>query len=378
LAGDNVSKEIKSAGMRDAVAGATAICTIGIGDEGFRYRGYSVEELTERATFEEVAYLLLYGKLPNAAELAQYVERLRSMSALPAVLKEVLERIPGSTPAMDMLRTGVSMLGTLEPEGSTARQLDVADRLVAALPSMLGYWWRFARGGERVETVTADATIAGQVLRLVTGREPTQEQRRFMDVSLVIYADHEFNTSTFVARSIAATLSDMYSAVTGAIGALRGPLHGGANQAAMELVEKFKTPEEAVAGVRAMLARKERIMGFGHAVYRERDPRTAIYKQWAHRLSATAKGGYLYDVSAAIEKLMWDEKRMFANADFYNATAYHFAGIPTPLFTALFACARISGWCAHVMEQRVANKLIRPAAEYIGPGPLAFVALGER
>jgi 2-methylcitrate synthase len=373
-----VDKQHAASGLRGAVAGSTAICTVGAGGDALHYRGYSVEDLTEHAIFEEVAYLLLYGKLPNAAELEQYLKRLRAMRGLPAALKEVLQRIPASAHPMDVLRTGCSMLGTLEPEGSFTRQLDVADRLLAALPSMMGYWFRYANGGTRVDTETPDRTLAGHILRLLTGKEPIDEHRRFMEASLIIYAEHEFNASTFTARVIAATLSDLYSAITGAIGALKGPLHGGANEAAMELIEKFRTADEAVAGVREMLARKEKVMGFGHAVYKERDPRNAVNKRWAQRMSAGASDAYLYDVSVAIEKLLWDEKKLFANADFFAASAYHFAGIATSLFTPLFVCARTSGWCAHVMEQRADNKLIRPAAEYIGPEPRAFVALDRR
>jgi 2-methylcitrate synthase len=300
------------------------------------------------------------------------------MRALPAVLKEVLERIPAGAHPMDVLRTGVSMLGTLEPEGAPTIQDRVADRLLASQPSILGYWHRFATKGERVETETDDPSIAGQILHLITGKKPSDEHRKFMDASLIVYAEHEFNASTFTARVIAATLADMYSAVTGAIGALRGPLHGGANEAAMELIERFPTGGEAVEGVRGMLARKEKVMGFGHAVYKLKDPRNAILKQWSKRLSAGAPAAHLYSVSEAIEKLMADEKKLFANADFYCASAYHFVGIPTRLFTPLFAVARMSGWCAHIKEQRADNKLIRPAAEYIGPDRQAFVPIEQR
>ena len=283
-----MSDQKSAAGLRGIAAGSTALSSVGAGGDNLRYRGYDVEDLAEHAKFEEVAYLLLYGKLPNRAELDAYQQRLHGMRALPASLKEVLERIPAATHPMGVLRTGVSMLGTLEPEGAAANQDRVADRLLAAQPSMLGYWYRFATKGERVETATDDPTMAGQVLRLITGKTPSDEHRKFMDASLIVYAEHEFNASTFTARVIAATLSDMYSAVTGAIGALRGPLHGGANEAAMELIEKFRTGSEAVEGVRSMLARKEKVMGFGHAVYKLKDPRNAILKQWSKRLSAGA------------------------------------------------------------------------------------------
>lgn len=373
-----MAAEMKTAGLRGTVAGTTSICTVGAGGDALHYRGYSVEDLAEKSVFEEVAYLLLYGKLPNAEELGKYQQRLQRMRLLPPALREVLERIPAAAHPMDVLRTGCSMLGTLEPEGSFARQDEVADRLLAALPSMMGYWYRFTTSGERIDTATPDPTIAGQILRMITGTAPSEEHRRYMEASLVLYAEHEFNASTFTARVISATLSDLYSAVTGAIGALRGPLHGGANEAAMELIERFRTPEEAVAGVKEMLQRKEKVMGFGHAVYKERDPRNAINKRWSQRLAKGAKDGHLYDASEAIEKLLWDEKRLFANADFFSATAYHFVGIPTSLFTPLFACARVSGWCAHVKEQRADNKLIRPTAEYIGPAPQDFVAIEKR
>ncbi|MEX2171900.1 MAG: 2-methylcitrate synthase [Pirellulales bacterium] len=373
-----MAAETKTTGLRGTVAGTTSICTVGAGGDGLHYRGYSVEDLAEQSVFEEVAHLLLYGKLPNAAELAQYQQRLQRMRTLPPALCEVLERIPAAAHPMDVLRTGCSMLGTIEPEESFARQDEVADRLLATLPSMLGYWYRFTTSGERIDTATPDPTIAGQILRMITGVAPSEEHRRYMEASLVLYAEHEFNASTFTARVISATLSDLYSAVTGAIGALRGPLHGGANEAAMELVERFRTPQEAIDGVKQMLQRKEKVMGFGHAVYKERDPRNAINKRWSQQLAKGASDGHLYEVSEAIEKLLWDEKRLFANADFFSASAYHFVGIPTPLFTPLFACARVSGWCAHVKEQRADNKLIRPAADYIGPTPRPFVALDNR
>ena len=370
--------ETKAAGLRGTVAGTTSICTVGAGGDALHYRGYSVEDLAEKSVFEEVAYLLLYGKLPTASELAKYQQRLHEMRTLPAALRDVLERIPAAAHPMDVLRTGCSMLGTLEPEGSFARQDDVADRLLATLPSMMGYWHQFTTSGKRIDTATPDPTIAGQILRMITGNAPSDEHRRYMEASLVLYAEHEFNASTFTARVISATLADLYSAITGAIGALSGPLHGGANEAAMELIERFRTPQEAVAGVKEMLTRKEKVMGFGHAVYKERDPRNAINKRWSQQLAKGARDGHLYGVSEAIEKLLWDEKRLFANADFFSASAYHFVGIPTSLFTPLFVCARVSGWCAHVKEQRADNKLIRPAAEYVGPPHREFVAIGER
>jgi 2-methylcitrate synthase len=368
----------QAAGLRGITAGSTALSSVGAGGDSLRYRGYDVEDLAEHAEYEEVAYLLLYGKLPNRAELDAYQKRLRDMRSLPAPLKDVLERIPANTHPMDVLRTGVSMLGTLEPEGDFANQDRTADRLLAAQPSMLGYWRQFVTTGKRVETATDDPSIAAQTLHLITGKVPSDEHRRFMEASLIVYAEHEFNASTFTARVISATLSDLYSAITGAIGALRGPLHGGANEAAMELIQKYKTGAEAVEGVRGMLERKEKVMGFGHAVYKLRDPRNAILKRWSHRLSHGSPNAHLHGVSEAIEKLMWDDRKLFPNADFYCASAYHFAGIPTPLFTPLFAVARTAGWCAHIKEQRADNKLIRPAAEYVGPDRQVFIPIEQR
>lgn len=362
-----MSDKKKTGGLAGVTAGATQLCTVGKEGAGLTYRGYDIYDLADRASFEEVAYLLLYGKLPNGKELAAYVDRLKSMRGLPGELKQVLEVIPGDTHPMDVLRSAVSLLGNFEPEGDFSNQGRVADRLLACLPSMLLYWHHFHTSGKRIDVETADDSVSGHFLHLLHGRKPSELHRKSLDTTLILYAEHEFNASTFAARVITGTLSDMHSAVTGAIGALRGPLHGGANEAAMELIQKFRSPDEAAKGVRGMLARKEKIMGFGHRVYTTSDPRNSVNKRMSKVLSEETGDTHLYAVSEAIEKVMWDEKKLFANADFFAATVYHFMGIPTYLFTPIFVCSRITGWAAHIMEQRADNKLIRPAADYIGP-----------
>jgi 2-methylcitrate synthase len=370
-----------SGGLRGQSAGSTAICTVGKSGVGLTYRGYAIEDLAEHATFEEIAFLLLEGDLPNQEQLAEFKKRLRAYRSLPPALKEVLERIPKNAHPMDVLRTGTSMAGVLEPEGNFSQQDRIAERLLASLPSMLCYWYRFSHdGGVRIEVDSDEETLAGHFLRLLHGAKPSAEHLRGMDVSLILYAEHEFNASTFTARVCAATLSDFYSCVTGAIGTLRGTLHGGANEAAMELVSKFKTPEEAGAAVKEMLLRKEKIMGFGHAVYRHSDPRNAVIKEWARRLSTTAwdGDGYLFGVSEEVEKVMGEEKKLFANADFFSACLYHFMGIPTALFTPVFVLARVTGWSAHIKEQRANNKLIRPSADYVGPDPRPYPSIERR
>jgi 2-methylcitrate synthase len=366
-----------SQGLRGQVAGNTAISTVGKG-VGLTYRGYAVGELAECCTFEEVAHLLLQGELPGKAGLSEFSTRLRAGRNLPAALKAVLERIPALSHPMDVLRTTSSMLGTLEPETDFSRALDVAQRLMAIFPSALIYWYRYAHEGLRIETENMAADTAAYFLELLHGRKPPADHVRALNASLILYAEHEFNASTFTARVCAATLSDLYSAITGAIGSLRGPLHGGANEAAMTLVQRFTTPEAAIAGVRGMLARKEKIMGFGHPVYRESDPRTPVAKAWGQRLAATPEHTQLLSVFNAIEQLMWDEKHLFANVDYPAAALYHFMGIPTLLFTPVFVIARTAGWCAHVLEQRADNKLIRPTAAYIGPTPRPVPPLEAR
>lgn len=367
-----------SKGLRGIEAGNTSICTVGSEGNSLHYRGYSIEDLADRGSFEEVAYLLLYGELPDRRTLDQYRSRLASLRGLPAALKEVLEKIPAETHPMDVLRTGCSMLGTLEPEGDFSAQDRVADRLLAAFPSMLAYWHRYVSDGLRIDTETDDDSLAGHLLHTLTGDKPSEEHRRCMDVSLILYAEHEFNASTFACRVCAGTLSDLYSCITTGIGTLRGPLHGGANEEAMALIERFETAEQATEAVGRMLERKEKIMGFGHAVYKIRDPRNAIIRNWSKRLSAGAEDAHLFPVSQAIENLMKKEKNLFANADFYSASAYHFMGIPTPLFTPLFVCSRVTGWAAHVKEQRADNKLIRPGARYTGPDHRPLPPIDQR
>jgi 2-methylcitrate synthase len=374
-----MSATTAGAGLRGISAGKTAIATVGHVGEGLSYRGYDIMDLADRAAFEEVVYLLLYGKLPTRAELDAYIATLKKKRGLPQALKDVLERIPAQAHPMDVMRTGCSMLGALEPERDFSRQHDIADRLLAVFPSILLYWHHYAHNGTRIDTETDDDSIAGHFLHLLHGKKPPELNRRGMDASLILYAEHEFNASTFTARVCAATLSDFYSAVTGAIGSLRGPLHGGANEAAMELIEKFTTPKAAADGVAAMLSRKEKIMGFGHAVYRERDPRNVVIKAWSKKLSAaTGDPKQLYAISEAIENLMWREKKLFPNLDFYSASAYRFMGIPTPLFTPIFVCARIAGWAAHIIEQRADNRLIRPNADYVGPGKQDWLPIERR
>lgn len=368
----------KTGGLAGVTAGTTELCTVGKEGAGLTYRGYDIYDLADNASFEEVAYLLLHGKLPNRAELDAYIDKIRGLRGLPDALKTVLEMIPADAHPMDVLRTGVSFLGNIEAEGDFANQLDVADRLLASLPSMMVYWHRFHADGVRIDTETDDDSVAGHMLHMLHDKPPSELHQRSLSTTLILYAEHEFNASTFTARVITATLSDMHSAISGAIGCLRGPLHGGANEAAMELIQKFKTADEAVAGVKGMLERKDLIMGFGHRVYTTSDPRNSVNKKMSKTLSAGQADAYLYDVSEAVEKLMWDEKKLFANADFFAATVYHFMGIPTYLFTPIFVCSRVTGWAAHVMEQRANNKLIRPAADYTGPGLQPWVAIEDR
>ena len=372
------AKTLGGAGLRGQVAGQTALCTVGKSGTGLTYRGYDITDLAEHAQFEEVAYLLLRGKLPNRQELEAYKARLKSLRGLPEALKTVLEQIPKDAHPMDVMRTGCSMLGNLETEKDFSEQDDKIDRMLAVFPSIITYWYRYAHDGVRIDTESDADSIGGHFLTLLHGKKPNELHERVMNVSLILYAEHEFNASTFTARVCASTLSDIHSCVTGAIGSLRGPLHGGANEAAMELIQRFKTPDEAEQGLLEMLARKEKIMGFGHAIYRESDPRNAIIKQWSKKLAEEVGDTVLYPVSERCEAVMWREKKLFCNADFFHASAYHFMGIPTELFTPIFVMSRVSGWTAHVKEQRANNRIIRPSAEYTGPEPQAWVPIEER
>ena len=373
-----MAEKKKTGGLAGVTAGQTALCTVGKEGAGLTYRGYDIYDLADNASFEEVAYLLLHGHLPTQTELDDYIAKIKSDRGLPGALKTVLEMVPADAHPMDVLRTGVSFLGNIEPEGDFSNQEDVADRLLACLPSMLLYWHRFHADGVRIDTETDDDSVAGHFLHMLHDKAPSELHRKSLDTTLILYAEHEFNASTFAGRVITGTLSDMHSAVTGAIGALRGALHGGANEAAMALISKFDSAEAATAGVLQMLADKDLIMGFGHRVYTTSDPRNTVNKAMSKTLADDAGNTVLYPVSEAVEKVMWDEKKLFANADFFAASVYHFMGIPTYLFTPIFVCSRITGWAAHIMEQRSNNKLIRPAADYIGPDLLEWVAIADR
>lgn len=371
-------KKLEGAGLRGQIAGQTSLCTVGKTDAGLTYRGFDINTLAEKARFEEVAYLLLYGKLPNRVELDACLKRLMGLRSLPTPLKAVLEQIPAGSHPMDVMRTGASVLGNLETEKNFTEQHQHIERLIAILPSILLYWYRFSRDGVRIETATADDSVGGHFLHMLHGRKPSDLHVQVMNVSLILYAEHEFNASTFTARVCASTLSDIHSCITAAIGSLRGPLHGGANEAAMEMIEKWKSPEEAEREVLSALARKDRIMGFGHAIYSSSDPRNAIIKRWAERLADDVGDKTLYPVSVRVDEVMWREKKLFPNADFYHASAYHFLGIPTKLFTPIFVCSRVTGWAAHVMEQRANNRIIRPSAEYTGPESADWIPLADR
>ncbi len=372
------AKELSGAGLRGQVAGKTALSTVGKEGSGLTYRGYDVKDLAANCEFEEVAYLILKGNLPNQAELDAYKAKLKGMRGLPQALKEVLERIPASAHPMDVMRTGCSMLGNLETEASFAEQQEATDRMLAVFPGMINYWYNFSHNDKRIDENTDADSIAEQFLWTLHGEKPSALHTQVMQASLILYAEHEFNASTFTARVCASTLSDMHSCVTGAIGSLRGPLHGGANEAAMELIEGMDNPEHAEETIMGMLARKDKIMGFGHAIYRESDPRNAVIKEWSEKLAAENGDTNLYDISVRCEAVMWREKKLFCNADFFHASAYNYMGIPTKLFTPIFVCSRLTGWAAHVMEQRADNRIIRPSAEYTGEANRSVPAIADR